>query len=129
MVELRVLTGKQAGAVVVARRFPWRIGRAPDTDLRLEESGVWDHHLELSFKVPDGVGLSRQPDAFATVNGQVFQQTLLRNGDLIELGPVKIRFWLSEPRQLSLRLREGSTWLLLALLLAVQIALVYWLQR
>ncbi|MHB8522005.1 MAG: FHA domain-containing protein [Limisphaerales bacterium] len=126
---MHVLTGKKTGAVALARRFPWRIGRAPDADLRLEEDGIWERHLELTLHHPEGFRLSLKSEALATINGRPIQETTLHNGDLIELGPVKIRFWLSEPRQHSLRPRECFTWLLLAGLSVAQIALVYWLQR
>jgi len=49
----------------------------------------------------------------------------LRNGDLIEVGPLKIQFWLSETRQRSLRTREFFTWFALAALCAGQIVLIY----
>ncbi|MBU6400961.1 MAG: FHA domain-containing protein [Verrucomicrobia bacterium] len=129
MVQFRVLTGKQAGAVARASRFPWRIGRASDNDLRLEEPGVWEHHLDLLLDVPDGFKLALRPNALTTVNGQSAVQQRLRNGDVIELGSVKLQFWLSDPRQSRLLGREVFTWMLLAALAGVQVAMVYWLQR
>ena len=50
MVQLKILSGKKAGTAWVARRFPVRIGRSAGADLQLEESGVWDEHLQLDFK-------------------------------------------------------------------------------
>ena len=129
MVQLEILSGKKAGAAWVARRFPVRIGRAATADLCLEENGVWDQHLELNFDPPLGFKLVVQPDALATVNGEPVRETVLRNGDCIEIGSVKLRFWLGETRQVGLRFREWSTWFALATITAGQVALIYWLLR
>jgi pSer/pThr/pTyr-binding forkhead associated (FHA) protein len=129
MIQLQILTGKQAGTDLIARRFPFRIGRAAPADLRLAEDGIWDQHLELNLITPDGFVLSAQPNALATVNGQRVEQTLLRNGDLIEIGSLKMRFWLSATRQIGLRFREWLTWGALVLLAIGQVCLVYWLLR
>jgi hypothetical protein len=66
----------------------------------------------------------------ARINGeQMDQSTALRNGDVIELGSLRMQFWLGEPRQRGLRLREGLTWLAIALICLGQIGLIYWLLR
>jgi len=129
MVQLKVLSGKKAGAAYVARRFPVRIGRAPAADLRLEEDGVWDQHLRLDLNAADGFHLSTQAGALATVNGALLPSTPLRNGDTIEIGALKIQFWLSDTRQRGLRLREWLTWAAIAVLCLGQIAVIYLLLR
>ena len=129
MVQLDVLSGKQAGAVMVSRRLPFTIGRNGSANLRLEEEGVWDRHVELDLRMPEGVVLKVHPRAGATVNDQAVQQALLRNGDVIGVGTVKIRFWLSESRRLGLRTREALTWAALAALCVGQVALIYRLLR
>ena len=73
--------------------------------------------------------LTRRADANATVNGEPFTEIFLRNGDLIELGAVKIQFWISKAEQIRLRWREWLTWLALILLTAAQVALIYWLPQ
>lgn len=125
MVQLEVLSGKQAGAVAVARRFPFVVGRDGSSDLRLEEGGVWDRHLELDLQMPDGFALKVLSQARASVNDLPVQQAILRNGDVIGIGAVKLRFWLGETRQLGLRTRECLTWAALVMLCAGQIALIY----
>ncbi len=127
MVQLKILSGTNTGTEHVARRFPCLIGRASSADCRLPDAGVWDQHLELSLNYPTGFILRLQPNALATVNGQPFEEIILRNGDLIEIGAVKIQFWLGEVRQTSLAWREWATWLALAALCAAQLALIYWL--
>ena len=129
MVQLKILSGANAGTEHVARRFPCVIGRASSADCRVSDAGVWDQHLELDLKIPTGFVLRLQPNALARVNGQPFEEILLRNGDLVEIGAVKIQFWLGELRQTSLAWRELATWLALAALCAVQLGLIYWLIR
>lgn len=129
MVQLKILSGRSEEASLVVRRFPCVIGRSPSADVRLEESGVWDRHLELALNDAGKFVLRTFPNALATVNGASCSETPLKNGDLIEMGILKIRFWLCETRQQSLRLREIVTWLSLGILSAGQIGLIYWLLR
>ena len=128
MILLQILTGQQAGTRWVARRFPVRVGRGPANDLRLEEDGVWDRHCELTFDSAQGILLAVQPNALLTVNQEnVPTPHRLHNGDSIELGSVRFRFWLSDPVLRSSRLREGSVWTLVVAICLAQVALVYWL--
>jgi pSer/pThr/pTyr-binding forkhead associated (FHA) protein len=129
VVHLTILNGKKAGTEWIARRFPVRIGRASACDLRVDEDGVWDQHLDLNLHPAEGFVLSAQPEVFATVNSESIQQTLLRNGDVIGIGAVQLRFALSPTRHRGLRLREALTWLALAGLCLGQVALIYWLTQ
>lgn len=127
MVQLRVLNGTRAGTSHLVRRFPSTLGRAEADDLRLVEPGVWENHLQLDLVVPDGFRLRRLGQGRASVNGAEFDDHLLRNGDLIELGAAKVQFWLAEVRQSSNRVREALVWLGLVALLLLQGALLGWL--
>jgi hypothetical protein len=127
MVQLKVLSGRKAGTTWVARRFPVRIGRSAAADLQLEEEGVWDQHLQLDFKRTEGIVLSALPNTLVTVNGQPVHHTVLRNGDSIDIGSLRMRFWLSETRQVGLRFREGLTWAGIAAICLGQVGLIYWL--
>jgi hypothetical protein len=127
MIQFSIQSGKKAGTSWIARRFPVRIGRAAGSDLQAEEQGVWDQHLQVDFIPADGFVLSAQPNALAAVNGQPVQETVLRSGDFIEAGSLKLQFWLSETRQAGLRLREGLTWTAIAAISLGQIGLIYWL--
>ena len=129
MVQIKIVSGKMAGTEQVARHFPFRIGRSPSADLRLEENGVWDEHLELAFHAGEGFILTAHPDAIAAINGQPFREAVLRNGDAIEIGALKIRFWLGATRQKGLRFREWLTWVGFTLVLGAQLGLIYWLVR
>lgn len=129
MVQLKISSGKMAGDLQVVRRFPFRIGRSPASDLRLSEDGVWEQHLELDFDPAQGFVLSTQANALATVNGWPIQAVILRNGDTIELGSVKIRFWLGETKQSGLRVPESLVWLTIFVITAAQIGLILWLLK
>lgn len=125
MVQFQIVSGKLAGLRWMARRFPVRIGRSVENDLRLEEPGVWDFHAELNLDPHDGFVLSPQPEAMVTVNRQTLPSARLRHGDSIEIGSVHLRFWLAETRQRGLRAREWFVWVLVAALSLGQIALIY----
>jgi pSer/pThr/pTyr-binding forkhead associated (FHA) protein len=129
MIQLNILSGKKAGDQPVARRFPFRIGRAAENNLQLEDDGVWDQHLALEFRKNEGFLLVAAPDAITTVNHQPVQSILLRNGDIIAIGSAKFQFWLAATRQHGLRTREFFVWTLLAAVTSAQLALVYWLIR
>ncbi|HKQ36589.1 MAG TPA: FHA domain-containing protein, partial [Verrucomicrobiae bacterium] len=83
MVELRVLSGKQAGASVVARRFPFVVGRGAEASLRLEDEGVFDRHFNLNFQPPEGFFIRSEAEAVTAVNNQPVTQARLRSGDVI----------------------------------------------
>ena len=129
MVQLEFLSGREHGSVRFVRRFPCLIGRNASSDLRSEDPGVWDRHLEIDLDLQRGFVLRALPDALVRVNGQPTNQVLLKNGDLVEIGSLKIRFWLERPQQRSLAVREFLTWSALAILSFGQLALIYWLPR
>jgi len=125
MIQFNVLSGKMAGRPWVARHLPVRIGRAATCDLRLEEDGVWDQHAELSLSREDGFLLAVQAQTVLTVNNQPTQTARLRNGDLIQIGSVRLQFWLAPTRQRGLRLYEWFVWGLIAAISLLEVAVVY----
>lgn len=127
MVQLDILSGKKAGSQVVARRFPFRVGRGAGAALVLEDGGVWEHHFELAVRANEGVVLTSSTESLTLVNGTRYQEARLRNGDLIEAGGVRMRFHLSPNQQRGLVVRETLTWISLAALCLGQVALIYWL--
>jgi pSer/pThr/pTyr-binding forkhead associated (FHA) protein len=129
MVRLTVLSGSKAGTAMIAGHFPFRIGRSSKANLCLEDPGVWNQHLELSLKLPEGFVLTLQENALASVNQQPCRQVCLHNGDLIQIGSVKMQFTLSDTVQYSFCARELLTWAGLGLLFAGQAYLICWLLR
>jgi hypothetical protein len=116
-----------AGLRCDARHFPFVIGRSPSAQCRVEEQGVWEQHLRIVLDRERGCVLSVQPEAIASVNGEVVREAVLRNGDIISIGASQIRFLLGPTHHRSLRLREWLTWLGLVSLCLGQVALIYWL--
>ena len=129
MIQLNILSGKQAGTYTVVRHFPFNVGRAQGNELQLEDDGVWDQHLTLEFQPGSGFQLATAPDALVTVNHEPVHEVTLRNGDLITVGSVKLQFWLAAAKQGGLRGRESLVWTLLALVTLAQFVLLYWLVR
>ena len=129
MIQFKILSGNKAGAVFVARRFPVHLGRAAQNDVRLEEQGVWDEHATVRLDRSTGFIFSTHAEAFATLNGEPVQEVVLRNGDEIGMGAVRLQFWLTETKQSGLRFRESLTWMAIAAISLCQVALIYWLLR
>jgi len=125
MVQFDILPGKRAGARSAARRFPFRIGRAPGNELQLDDDGIWDRHLTVTFDRQQGFTLATAPNALAAVNGESAQTAILRSGDIITVGSAKLQFWIAAVRQRSLRLREAFVWGLMAAVTAGQFVLIY----
>ena len=129
MVQLKILSGKKAGTTWVARHFPARVGRDPSCDLQLEEHGVWNEHFRISLNASTGFVLETETDALVTANGQPVQRLALRNGDTLEIGALKLQFWLGEASQRSLRLAEWLVWAVILAVTSAQIALACCLPR
>jgi hypothetical protein len=129
VIQLQILSGKLAGRDIVVRQFPFVVGRAPSAGLRLEDVGVWERHLQIGFKRGAGFEFSSQDTALTLVNSSAVSGGILRNGDLIDVGGVQLRFWLARSEQRSLRLRETLISTSLFVLPAVQLWLIYWLLR
>jgi len=127
VIQLKILSGKMAGTVVVVRHFPFTVGRSAVANLRIEDVGIWDDHLTFFLNAARQVEARVQPGALATVNGENVTQKPLRNGDLIQIGAVQLAFGLSPTRQRSFRGREALVWTGLLLLCLAQIGLIYWL--
>jgi pSer/pThr/pTyr-binding forkhead associated (FHA) protein len=127
VIQLQILSGQQAGVFWNARRFPVHVGRAPASDLRLEDGGVWDDHFQLALDRAEGFMLSAHPGAIVTVNHAPVQTVRLRNGDLITAGSARLCFRLGENRQRGLRLREWFVWTMIIGVCLAQVGLIYWL--
>jgi pSer/pThr/pTyr-binding forkhead associated (FHA) protein len=127
MVQLSILSGKLAGDIQIIHQFPFLIGRSPENNLCLDDAGIWEQHLTLDFQIKQGFTLETRTAALATVNGQPQKSTRLRNGDIISIGSAKIQFWLAPAPLRGLGLREALVWLLVASVVASQLALIYWL--
>ncbi len=91
MLQLTLVEESMAGTEMVARHFPFRLGRSAGLDWTIERPGVWEDHAELRV---DGavVQVVAIGAAAVRVNGRTIPgPTPLRSGDLVELGSVKVR--------------------------------------
>ena len=126
MIQLDILSGKQAGGQSVPRHLPFRVGRAEDSSLILTDDGLWDSHFEVQSKPGAGFVLVPCSEAICLVNGErVTNEVPLRNGDIIGAGSVEFRFTLAPIKQRSMAVREAMIWIALGLLFVVQIGLIY----
>ena len=129
MIQLHILSGKMAGENIFVRRFPFSIGRALHNDLRLEDDGVWDEHLDLKFHKREGFILKVAPGTFCAVNEEPQTSARLRNGDTLSFGSAKIQFWLAPAILRGLAVREAIVWLVLFGVTALQILMLLKLLR
>ena len=68
------------------------LGRSEDNDIAVDHRSVSKHHAKLT-KSGDQWMVSDQGSANGLrVNGEEYSQTVLRKGDILELGHVKLRF-------------------------------------
>ncbi|MEP6662616.1 MAG: FHA domain-containing protein [Verrucomicrobiota bacterium] len=129
MIQVKILSGKMAGNEMVVRHFPFSVGRDAAATLSLDDAGIWENHLQIDFKPDDGFILQTRDDVSVVINGKSEKTVVLRNGQIIEIGLVKILFSLSPTIQKSLRFREAMIWIALTALTLGQIALIYELLR
>ena len=129
MIQLQILSGQQAGNDIVVRRFPFVVGRGIGVGLQTTDDGVWDRHLSIEFRRGEGFIFNAQAGALVLVNGEQAEDGLLRNGDQLELGSMRLRFWLARSGQRHLRWREAIIWLALISFFVAQIGLIFQLLR
>lgn len=125
MVQLLILDGSKAGTHWPAPGLPFSIGRSPQDTLRLEEDGVWDSHARVELRDRRRAVLTSGAQALTAVNGEATQEAILRSGDIIQIGSIRLHFSLSPAAHRGLRFREALTWIGIALMALVQVALVY----
>lgn len=97
--------------------------------LRLEDPGVWDQHVEITCDREQGVTARVQAPALARLDGEAFEATVLRSGDILEIGGVRVQFWLAPAEVVTPWLREGLTWVGIGMVAALEIGLAYWIAR
>lgn len=129
MVQFEVISGKQAGLFVQARRFPFHIGRSAQSDLRLDDPGVWDDHATLLLDDNHDFIVKTGSHAVISVNSDHGESFVVRNGDSIEIGGARLRFWMAEARQSRLRSFEVMVGLTIVAVTLTQLAVINWLLR
>ena len=125
MFQLKILSGKQAGGVWSACRFPVRVGRSSAADFSLQDDGIWSEHFEITLSDSKEFILVAKSGGLLCVNGAPSKKIALRNGDVIEAGSTKLQFWLGEVGQAGFRWRERLIWALVAAVCLIQISVIY----
>lgn len=131
MIRLEILSGKSAGQIILARRFPFQIGRAVSVGLQLAEPGVWERHCQIEYRpAADGFWVKPLGEAQVRVDDvPVEGVTRLHNSSELALGSVRLRFSLADPVPRGLGLREALTTLFLLAVVVGEAWLIYWLPR
>ena len=95
----------------------------------MDDAGVWDRHVEITFDPQAGFLCQAQAPATLWLNHEKTVGGVLRNGDLLEAGSVHLQFWLAPGHPRGTRFREAATWTVLLALFGVQVGLICWLLR
>jgi pSer/pThr/pTyr-binding forkhead associated (FHA) protein len=123
MVHLQILSGNKTGCQFTKSRFPILVGRDAGADISLDDPGVWPRHLQIT-RESRGLVCRVETNALVRINDAPVDEAVLRNGDVISIGALKILFTLAPVRQSSLVAREWLVWIALALLCLAQVALI-----
>ncbi len=96
------IAGGKAKLVCVSTKFAGRdfeigkteviIGRTSENDIAIDHRSVSRHHAKITFTNRRYLLVDLQSANGTLVNGEAYAQTELKQGDLIELGHVKLRF-------------------------------------
>ena len=70
-----------------------RVGRAPENDICFENDSVSGYHAEIYHLPNDAFQICDLDSTNGTwVNGKRIQTTILQNGDIVEMGEVRLHF-------------------------------------
>ncbi|MBX7115434.1 MAG: FHA domain-containing protein [Myxococcaceae bacterium] len=133
--RLVVLNTDFAGREFACIRSQLTIGRTEDNDVAIDHRSLSQNHCKL---VRDEQGDWRVIDLASTngllVNGETYQQSVLKAGDVLELGHVKLKFVragdrVSLPSETDEAESQGTRapmWVGLAALVLAAVAIGYW---
>ncbi len=91
-VFLEVIDGVDKGTRFDIGNKTITIGRAEASDLKLADEYVSNKHCQIVFRDDHFTVIDLQSLNKTKVNGNVFQQRNLDNGDILSLGKTKIKF-------------------------------------
>ena len=102
MVELAILSGRRASTVVCIDQFPCTLGRST-SGVELDDAGVAPQHATLILDRESGFQIEALGEATIYSGGQSVRQLRLHNGELFELGGLRLQFRLrpARPRNLA----------------------------
>ncbi|MAD24660.1 MAG: hypothetical protein CMO44_10870 [Verrucomicrobiales bacterium] len=128
--RLERLDGDFLGEQVEVSGFPFKIGRDINCHHRIEAKGVWPCHLVLEEAGENGIIVKCDPEASLSINSlEASKSVRLQNGDLLQFGSVRLRFWLAPIGQMGQRSIELIIWLGLSMLILGQVTIMAWLLK
>lgn len=122
MVELAILTDSRRGDIHRVGRFPCTVGRT-DADLIIEAPGVWNRHFTIRQAEDSRFQIQAESPAAVTVGDQPVAEAILRNGDVIGLGGVRLQFRIAPATGRNLVPQARLLWLLLTAVVAGELLL------
>lgn len=125
MVELFILKGKMAGKRFYVSQFPFLVGRDPKAHLVIEEDGLWHKHFLIEKGPNKSFYLRTLDDATVIIDSEFKNEAELKNGDIIEIGELKIRFSLSPTHLKYVQIREILLWICIILLVLIEGLLMF----
>ena len=105
--------------------FPCRIGRSNSDDIVFEDAGVWSSHVTLQLTSSLEIECISNPASITRINGKPVTSGTLHNGDLLELGAVRMWAFLAPAPLPSSRFREAIFWLVVISILVAQMLLMF----
>ncbi len=89
--EARYVLGVEGRGLVPVHCSPFRLGRAPDNDLVLDDSTVSRYHAVLELEA-DALAVTDLKSTNGTyLNGRRIYRSRLKGGDILHLGQLEIR--------------------------------------
>lgn len=88
---------------------------------------MWEGHASIALTPSGFFDLIARPEAMVYVDGVRVTETRIKEGDIIDLGAVKLVFHLASAKQRGLALREWILWAVLFALALGQLILMFWL--
>lgn len=95
----------------------------------LEGPGIWPRHLRLDLDPGEGLVVSVEKGAIATLGDEPLERRRLRHGDELRVGPVILQFLVSPPARRSLVVWESALWAVLVGMVLVQVLAALWIPR
>ena len=124
MFSLTIVEGRQRGQRVDLNKYPFVIGSNSDAHLKLSEPGVWSNHLVVELADNKGPALRRLGDGTVSLNSDPVEVSVLRNGDLINIGAAVLRFGLSPAKRKPLTFLNSASWTAIIAIVVLEIVLL-----
>src|SRR5688572_5838693 len=122
MMLLRVTDSRGTVTQHIAESFPYKIGRSPQADLKIEDAGVWEIHAVILPGENARFLIRSEGESLLLRNGAPVLSVQLASGDELSLGAVRVTVCLAPARQKSLGFAEALVWGLLFVVAAAEAA-------